>query len=143
MSHRNLWLLPLLLLCASGCSVQLAYNNFDRLARWQVSDYVSLDERQRRFFDAAVHDLWVWHRRDHLPRYADWLDGLTLDQTGVTTDMEMQLLVDQVVAWATEIADRAVPIAAEVLASLSDDRCRDWPGPWPTATGSSRNRNAN
>jgi hypothetical protein len=123
MRRRNaVWLLPLVLLLSSGCSVQLAYNNLDRLARWQVSDYVSMDDQQRRYFDAAVHDLWVWHRRDHLPRYAEWLEGLRLDQSPAISDADMQLLVDQVVAWATEIADRAVPIAAEVLASLSDEQ---------------------
>jgi hypothetical protein len=117
----SLWLLAVLM-CTSGCGVQLAYNNLDRLARWQVSDYVTLDEQQRRYFDTAVHDLWLWHRRDHLPRYAQWLDDLALGQGGVTTDADLQRLVDQVMAWATEIAGRAIPIAAEVLASLSDEQ---------------------
>jgi hypothetical protein len=114
------WLLPALLLCTSGCSVQLGYNNLDRLARWSVSDYVTLDEPQRRYFDAAVHDLWVWHRRNHLPGYAQWLEALTLDQP--RDEAEMQRLVDQVVEWANEIAGRAIPIAVEVLASLSDEQ---------------------
>jgi hypothetical protein len=114
------WLLPVLVLCTSGCSVQLAYNNLDRLARWSVSDYVTLDEPQRRYFDAAVHDLWVWHRRSHLPSYAQWLEELTLDQP--LDEADMQRLVDQAVEWANDIAGRAVPIAAELLASLSDEQ---------------------
>jgi hypothetical protein len=122
MRLHKLWLLPWLLLASSACSVQIAYNNLDRLARWQVADYVSMDDEQRRFFDAAVHDLLLWHRSEHLPQYATWLDGLQLEGPARVTDADMQSLVDQVVAWATEIGDRAIPIAAELLASLSDEQ---------------------
>jgi hypothetical protein len=114
------WFVAALLLCTSGCAMQLAYNNLDRLVRWQVSDYVALDADQRRYFDAAVHDLWTWHRRDHLPRYAQRLEELKLGQ--LTDEGEMQLLVDQVVEWANEIAGRAMPVAAQLLASLSDEQ---------------------
>jgi hypothetical protein len=116
------WLVPCLLLLSSACSVQVAYNNLDRLARWQVADYVSMDSEQRRYFDASIHDLLAWHRSEHLPQYADWLDGLRFDGPAPFSDADMQALVDQVVAWAREIADRGIPVAAELLASLSDEQ---------------------
>lgn len=119
------WLLPLLLM-ASGCSVPLAYNNLDRLARWSISDYFSMDQQQRSYFDAAFDDVWLWHRRDHLPQYAQWLEDLSVGLAAGTSDKEMQLLVDQVVAWAEEIAARGTPLAAELLASLSDPQVAEF-----------------
>lgn len=113
-------LLLLLLLAASGCSVQFAYNNLDRLARWSLSDYVDMDSAQRAYFDAAFDDLWVWHRGNHLPQYADFLDTVAVGFADGTSAAEMQRLVDRVVAWAEEVQERAMPATVDMLASLSD-----------------------
>lgn len=105
---------------ASGCSVQLAYNNLDRLARWSMSDYVDFDEPQRTYFDAAIGELWHWHRRDHLPAYADFLDAVGPRLVDGTSEAEMQALVNRVIGWGEEIEERAMPSAAVLLSSLSD-----------------------
>jgi hypothetical protein len=105
-----------------GCSVQFAYNNLDRLARWSVNDYLDMNERQRSYFDAAVTELWAWHRSAHLPRYAAWLDGLQETLGDGTSEAELQRLVDQVLAWAREIEQRGRPAAAELLLSLSEEQ---------------------
>jgi hypothetical protein len=110
----------LLLLAASGCSVQLAYNNLDRLARWSLSDYVDMDSAQRAYFDTAFDDLWVWHRASHLPQYADFLETVAVRFADGTSAAEMQRLVDRVVAWAEEVQERAMPATVGMLASLSD-----------------------
>lgn len=120
MSLSRRWLLAVLLLAASGCSVQLAYNNLDRLARWSMSDYIDMTSDQRVYFDAAFEDLWLWHRGEHLPQYAAFLDGLAGRFADGTSEAEMQQVVDQVVAWAEEVQARALPATAEMLASLSD-----------------------
>lgn len=110
----------LMLACTAGCSVQMAYNNLDRLARWSVSDYVDMNDRQRDYFDAAVADIWHWHRQDHLPRYADFLEAVGPALVDGTDEAEMQAVVDRVFDWAQEIQDRSVPVAATFLASLDD-----------------------
>jgi len=110
----------LALVLASGCSVQLAYNNLDRLVRWSMSDYIDFDDSQRAYFDAAIDELWHWHRRDHLPAYAEFLDAVGPRLADGTSEAEMQDLVNQVIGWAEEIEDRAMPSAAVLLASLSD-----------------------
>lgn len=117
---RRLAGLCLLLAAMGGCSVQFAYNNVDRLARWSVDDYLDMDDAQRAYFDAAFERLWTWHRYDHLPRYAEFLEALVVILDDGTTDAEMQQLVDVVVGWAGEIEERALPVAVEMLASLSD-----------------------
>jgi hypothetical protein len=115
-------LIVVLLVLASsvGCSVQMAYNNLDRLARWSVSDYVDMNDRQRDYFDAAIADVWYWHRREHLPRYADFLETVGPALVDGTDETEMQAIVDRVFDWAQDIQDRSVPVAANFLASLDD-----------------------
>ena len=108
------------LVCLTGCSVQMAYNNLDRLARWSVSDYVSMDEAQRHYFDHQFRVLWDWHRGDHLPEYADFLEALAMRFEDTATGAEMSELVARVLAWADAVEKRATPVAAELLASLSD-----------------------
>jgi hypothetical protein len=113
------------LVCLASCSVQMAYNNLDRLARWSVSDYVDMDDAQRAYFDASFAALWGWHRRDHLPQYAAFVDGLAERFEETTGEAQMQALVDRIVAWAQEIEDRAHPVAVELLASLSQAQLDD------------------
>jgi len=108
------------LVALSGCSVQFAYNNLDRLARWSASDYIDMTSDQRAYFDAAFEDLWIWHRGAHLPQYAAFLDSVAVRFADGTSEGEMQQVVDQVVAWAEEVQGRALPATAEMLASLSD-----------------------
>jgi len=36
-----------MLWATSACSLKMAYNNMDRLVRWQMSDYLDLDAQQR------------------------------------------------------------------------------------------------
>ncbi len=112
-------------LLGSGCSVQMAYNNLDRLARWSVSDYIDMDERQRAYFDATFDSLWYWHRTEQLPIYADYLEGLAPRLVDGTSEAEMQALVDQVTAWYLVLEARGMPMATELLASLSDAQVAD------------------
>lgn len=106
----------------TGCSVQMAYNNLDRLARWSVSDYVDMSAPQQAYFDARFDGLWRWHRREHLPEYAEFLENVSARFADSTTPAHMQSLVDQVTRWAEEIEHRAMPMVAELLGSLSEQQ---------------------
>lgn len=123
-ARRCLWLLALV--WCGGCSVQMAYNNLDRLARWSVDDYLDMNDAQRAYFDEQFAQLWDWHRENHLPEYASFLDQVALDVADTTNERAhaawMDRLVDRVVVWADEIERRALPVAAGLLASLSDEQ---------------------
>ncbi len=119
---RRLWLLLGVLVCCAGCSVQMAYNNLDRLARWSISDYIDMTDAQRGYFDGALADVWYWHRTRHLPEYASFLEALGPRFLDGTSETEMQSVVDQVFLWAEEVQARGLPVAAELLASLSDEQ---------------------
>ncbi len=117
---------PLLILtCLAGCTVQLAYNHLDRLARWSLSDYIELNPAQRELFDARFDALWRWHRRDELPRYAAFLETLPARLDDGTTQAELRSVIDQFMAWGGSIEARALPAAAELLSTLSDEQVSD------------------
>lgn len=122
MSRWCIGLCLTVLVLLAGCSVQMAYNNLDRLARWSLSDYVDLNRAQRDYFDAHFAELWGWHRSNHLPRYADFLEAAPSRLIDTTGEATMRALVNQVYGWAAEIESRAMPMAAELLASLSDEQ---------------------
>ena len=117
---RALGLVALVLLIASGCAVRLAYENTDRLARWVVGDFVTMNDAQRARFDAGVREVWDWHRRTQLPRYADFFDAMQIVLADGTTADEIQAIVNTVIEWALEIEQQALPVAVDLLTSLSD-----------------------
>ncbi len=120
LSVRRLVFLLVLCTVASGCTVKFAYNNIDRLVRWQVADYVDLDDAQAAYLDAELARLLYWHRSSHLPLYAQRAQLLAneLDETmGVG---EVRLLFEDAIVWADEIEARSMPMVIELMASLSE-----------------------
>lgn len=115
------WLLALALVLP-GCAIKFAYNNADRLARWQTSDYIELSAEQRRFFDARFDELWYWHRSTQLPRYAVYLETLA-GQVEAGFDAEAGALLEATAqSWFIDGVDAANPLMAELLLSLSPEQ---------------------
>ncbi len=122
----NLWLV-LSLFLTSGCGVKLVYNNADRLARWWVSDYIEMNQIQREFFDASAADIMYWHRTSQLPIYESSL--LRLADTLETTDLDLDQLkavADEVEGWGVAFNAHAVPVAVNILLSLSTDQLSEF-----------------
>lgn len=121
-----------LLLVNSGCGVKLAYNNGDRLVRWWVDDYIDMNSEQKRYLRDATRDLLYWHRSQELASYravflrlADDLSQPPVELPSpepLLTKQELQDLVDQVEQWGRRIGERAVPIAVQMLLSLSAEQ---------------------
>lgn len=60
-----------LALLLAGCSAtELAYNNADKLIRWQAGRYLDLKNAQSAEFDARLGTFLAWHRSEALPQYA-------------------------------------------------------------------------
>lgn len=121
-------LLPCLLaaICVStGCSFafRYAYNHADWLVYRKLDPFLDLNDAQRAVFDARFAELWQWHRRSELPRYADTLHALadrieTLDApvTPATLDAQAEPFTE----FARRIKTRALPHALELLSTLTD-----------------------
>lgn len=111
----------------SGCGVKLVYNNLDRFARWNMSDYVDLNDEQRAYFDAEMDALLYWHRTHHLPEYADLLETLpTTFSDGADLD-EIFWISDRMFVWYEQLEARLVPIAVEMMLSLEDAQVAELP----------------
>jgi hypothetical protein len=114
--------LLLMLGLSSACSVKFAYNNVDRLVRWQVSDYLDLDAEQKAYLQAEVRDLMAWHRANHLPLYANYLQALAVQFADGASESQIAGVFDQFLVWGYEMEDRALPAASHILSSLSDEQ---------------------
>ena len=111
----------------AGCGVKLVYNNMDRFARWNMSDYVDMNDEQRAYFDAEVGRLLYWHRTHQLPEYADLLETLpTTFSDGADLD-EILWVSERMFAWYEQIEVRLVPLAVEMMLSLDDEQVADLP----------------
>lgn len=125
-SNIGLWLVLLVLM--SGCSVKLLYNNADRLIRWEVSDFVDFNKEQRAYFDGQLAHVLYWHRQTQLPMYAELFASMPQRSLeGITTD-EFAALALTAEGWGGAIEERALPLATQILLSLSAKQQQQLPG---------------
>ena len=112
---------------AAGCSIKLVYNNADRLIRWEVSDFIQFDRDQRRYFDAAVAEFLYWHRQTQLPLYAELFASMPdRVERGISVE-EFVALAATVEDWGAALECKALPIATQMLLSLSAEQARALP----------------
>ena len=119
---RSAVLLLCLLVLGSGCSVKFAYNNLDRFVRWGVSDYLDMNDEQRRYYDAEFAKFHYWHRTNHLSRYADLLESLPVTMADGVDELEILGMENTMRAWADEIEERATPMVIEMMRSMTDEQ---------------------
>ena len=110
------------LIVGSGCSVKFAYNNMDRFARWGVSDYLDMNEEQRRYFDAEFARFHHWHRTNHLPEYSDLLESLPIALADGVEAQELMAMENTMMAWGEEMVERATPMTIELMRSMTDEQ---------------------
>ncbi len=119
------WLIAMMfmVLFLSGCTVQLAYNNLDRLVLRWIDQKVELNADQSRLVREALNENLDWHCREHLPQYVGLLESLNTDlQDGQVDKERLYELGDQIAAFGRELIEVSVPIAVQLMASLSDDQ---------------------
>jgi hypothetical protein len=108
--------------------VKGVYNNADRLARWSVSDYLDMDRTQRDYFDQEFAVFMYWHRTTQLPVYAGTLEELEAVTRDGTDSAEIQALLDGMFSWWEAIEEQGLPLATELMLSLSDAQVARLPG---------------
>ena len=124
---KRLGVVLVVALLVSGCSIKMAYNNLDRLVRWGVSDYVDLNREQKRVLNEEIKKVQYWHRVNHLPEYAAYIDMLATTMTDTVTVAQMQGIFDQMTAWAEEVEEQATPMIVTMMASLTDEQINALP----------------
>ena len=114
-------------LLMTGCSIKMAYNNMDRLIRWGVSDYVDLNRAQKETLNREIRKFQYWHRVNHLPEYAAYMDVLATTMTDTVSVAQMQGIFDQVTSWADEVEEEVTPLIIEMMVSLTDEQVAKLP----------------
>ncbi|WP_431474847.1 DUF6279 family lipoprotein [Marinobacter sp. KM021] len=108
----------------AGCSsTRMAYRYADWGVVWWVEDYVTLSRAQKQQLNQDLDSLRQWHCSTELPRYRAWLDELEADIADGAPDIDtIEYHQQQLLVFVPDLLDRAVPVAVNLLASLSDDQ---------------------
>ncbi|MFB2704119.1 DUF6279 family lipoprotein [Marinobacter shengliensis] len=106
----------------AGCSsTRMAYRYADWGVVWWVEDYVTLSRAQKQLLNQDLDSLRQWHCSTELPRYRAWLDELEADIADGAPDIDtIEYHQQQLLVFVPDLLDRAVPVAVNLLASLSD-----------------------
>ena len=116
-----------LILLTSGCSIKFAYNNVDRLVRWQMSDYFDLDAKQKEYLQEQVVEFIAWHRAEHLPLYAEYMHSMSDRFPDGVSEQQIEELFQQLLLWGKDVEERGMPAAINLLTSLSDEQVAELP----------------
>ena len=119
---RSLWILVIVVVLGSGCSVKYVYNNADRFARWGLSDYLIMNDSQRRYFDVEFAKLHDWHRANHLASYSELLEALPATLADGIDVQEMTDLENTMLAWGEEMEVRGTPMVIGLARSMTDEQ---------------------
>ncbi len=120
---KSLLALVFAVLLLSGCTVQLAYNNLDRLMLRWIDQKVELNSDQSRLVREALNENLDWHCREHLPQYVGLIETLEADiQNGGLDQERLYELGEQVSHFGEELIEVSVPIATELLTSLDENQ---------------------
>lgn len=121
---RLLRLTALVVLCLglTGCAVRFVYNQLDWLIPWYLDDYVDLDRHQEELFDERLQVYLDWHRRDQLPQYASFLNGVAdRAERGLTRD-DLEAIEQDTERFGQALLDHLLRDLMDLLATLDDDQ---------------------
>lgn len=111
----------LVVLSLGGCGVRTAYNNLDWLmVRW-VNQQVSLEDEQEAMLRAWLDEELSWHCATQLSSYHGLLEQMRLDLlSGRLEQTRLAEYGEAMAALGRTLTERAVPIMADLAASLND-----------------------
>ena len=121
-SLRLVSMIALVAVAMSGCSIKMAYNNLDRIARWSVSDYIDMTDAQREYFDQEVDVILYWHRTTQLPEYADYFRHFEVTIGEQAQPEEIEHLFESLYDWGEKIEDRLLPLVVDLILSMNEEQ---------------------
>ena len=109
----------------SGCTVKFYYNQLDWLVPWYVDDYVSLTSQQEDMLQEHLDEYLLWHRKQQLPVYADFLEwAATASEDGLDSE-EIQHLQERLNHFIATMFTRLAPALVDLFQSLSDEQVEE------------------
>ncbi len=116
------WLVGLLLVQGSCNTLYLGYNNLNWLTRWSLDSYLDLTSDQDRWLNVRLAEHIVWHRKEELPQYLNFLRDIQAKARDGLNPEELHEGLEQVdISW-NRLTDQLRPDAAQLLADLKPDQ---------------------
>jgi hypothetical protein len=100
--------------------VRLAYDHANLPARWQLDDFVELNQTQQQQFDRDFDRIWAWHRKHELPRYAALLRDIATATSGPIDSRQLAHWRQRIDGFVAALQTQVQPPATTLLASLDD-----------------------
>ncbi len=127
----RVFIILLITVVMSGCSsnslvIRIMYSRMDNNLSHRLLAYAEFNDIQKQVIRQAVDDFFAWHRRNELPRYADFLGRIENQVRAGRVDQ--QLILDSM-AQLRELAEagfRHSPVTASAifLRELDDQQVR-------------------
>jgi hypothetical protein len=110
----------------AGCSVmRLGYNQADYLAYWWLDGFVDFNDAQKPRTREALTQWFAWHRRAHLPEYANLLaHAQNLVAEDITAESTCGLWTE-VRGYMDEAFERATPGTVEIASTLTPQQIQN------------------
>ena len=119
------WLIGLLLIQGSCNTLYLGYNNLNWLTRWSLDSYLDLTSDQDRWLNVRLAEHIVWHRKEELPRYLNFLREIQAKARDGLNPEELHEGLEQVDLSWNRLLDQLRPDAAQLLADLKPDQVEE------------------
>jgi hypothetical protein len=111
-----------LLATIAACGTQFAYNRLGWLAHYYLSNQVSLDGPQSNALRANLREFFTWHRRNELPRYADFLDRFAAAADEPLSREQMERGRGEIEGFVNTSVAHGAPDAARWLRGLREEQ---------------------
>lgn len=105
----------------AGCSIRkVAYGWATRLITNRIVEIWDLDSTQKRDVQARVAAVHEWHRKNELPRYVQFLDGVMAKLQDGLDRQEVEWMLAESTAALERLSARFAPEAGQFLSTLTD-----------------------
>lgn len=119
---KKIFLVSLLLLFLSGCSVKLFYNKLDWMVSWQLRDYISWDAEQHPIFKKSLNEVLDQHRHYHLPVYSSLVMSLHDKVDNGWTQDDIEQVQNAITSSVDRLLSQSAPSIIPLLKSLDDSQ---------------------
>ena len=107
----------------SACSaVKIAYNQSPDIAYWYLDSYVDFTGSQSLQMKEDLQKLQTWHRQTQLPAYVEMLQKIQQQMPADIQESQVCALVADVRSKLLTVADRAEPVLATLMVTLSTEQ---------------------
>ncbi len=116
-----------LLLWLSGCSVaDMAYNNAPDFVAGALDEAFHPREAQSDQLDSSLAQFFIWHRKEELKRYREFLDRAALDAAdGITASEFLRLRDDIGAAWERSV-EKGIDSLGDIFANLTPEQIEQY-----------------